>query len=1043
MLNYKQRVMEDLDALLADLQSTTAHISSFQQQQAEQEQYQNRRPDIVSSQSSPRTSTPSPLPSQLTDHNDTSQLRRNDKAHGCSSLKQHIAQENSTHHHHHHHHHHHQQQQQQQHHHSYSSERTSSSSSNSGATYHQERSSASSTLSQSSLPGLSPVGYNKPIGSGSVSSGSNSSLGANASSQMSSTINSNLSELDQLLQDLNSAHFLDEVNRRTNSNQSQFVNGNSQRVVTSPGQVPSSTGSQSVQPPVAPKPNRVETNNRANVDAMLHELDHGVPPPPVGASVGALPPLNVTLPPLTKAYGEPITPPFPVPPTGPGNFYEDALYDDPQEFKSSANTTVVTGSSSSGSSSNAGVQMMSHRGHSVPDSQRRFVHESSPIPVIVISEPASVSEETGHRQPPLPSPPLPMPPSYSASVGKDPYEDPRQTGATTQMSSTTPPPPLPPSSLPLSQPFPGFPHMESAVMKQSSQSSTSDGNYSSFQSSETVKSSSMSTHSTSADETCGTTAFTGLVDVPSAFAPVHPLGPAPVISEQMESKTSQSYSKLESTDSKSEVMQKSEQSTMERSEKYAMSSSTLQQQQQQQQQHQQLPQLQQPPLMMMMMSNKMQSESQGQGLPIADMNAPPFPVQQSYETKSEQSHIYKKIEHSDVSQGFPCPPPPPPPLAPSAQPIPLQIGAGQADSYYQQQQQQYQQQQQQQDSSPGYQVLSPFQSSQHYESSVSEQQQQHQQQQQQEVVTSSMQQHSSVSASDNFQSRQMAGVNSAATTVGQHPQIGGQVYGQNATYIQQPLYQETPMMSPQTASTATRELDELMASLSEFRVSNRDNSVAQQVAGGDPAYARPHKLRNESAGTTSAATSSMSATSVTAKGDQLDSMLGSLQSDMNRQGVSTKTKGLCAACNKPVVSQMITALGKVWHVEHFTCAHCNMTLGTMSFYERDNKAYCEKDYHSLFAPRCAYCNGPIVDKCVTALDKTWHPEHFFCGLCGRNFGDEGFHERDGQAYCREDFLKMFAPKCGGCAQPIKDSYISALNRHWHPDCFVCWKMFLV
>ncbi|XP_029650842.1 paxillin isoform X7 [Octopus sinensis] len=571
MLNYKQRVMEDLDALLADLQSTTAHISSFQQQQAEQEQYQNRRPDIVSSQSSPRTSTPSPLPSQLTDHNDTSQLRRNDKAHGCPSLKQHIVQENSTHHHHHHHlHHHQQQQQQQQHHHSYSSERTSSSSSNSGATYHQERSSASSTLSQSSLPGLSPVGYNKPIGSGSVSSGSNSSLGANASSQMSSTINSNLSELDQLLQDLNSAHFLDEVNRRTNSNQSQFVNGNSQRVVTSPGQVPSSTGSQPVQPPVAPKPNRVETNNRANVDAMLHELDHGVPPPPAG--------------------------------------------------------------------------------------------------------------------------------------------------------------------------------------------------------------------------------------------------------------------------------------------------------------------------------------------------------------------------------------------------------------------------------------------------------------------------------------RQMAGVNSAATTVGQHAQIGGQVYGQNATYIQQPLYQETPMMSPQTASTATRELDELMASLSEFRVSNRDNSVAQQVAGGDPAYARPHKIRNESAGTaTSAATSSMSATSMTAKGDQLDSMLGSLQSDMNRQGVSTKTKGLCAACNKPVVSQMITALGKVWHVEHFTCAHCTMTLGTMSFYERDNKAYCEKDYHSLFAPRCAYCNGPIVDKCVTALDKTWHPEHFFCGLCGRNFGDEGFHERDGQAYCREDFLKMFAPKCGGCAQPIKDSYISALNRHWHPDCFVCWQ----
>ncbi|CAE1312321.1 PXN [Acanthosepion pharaonis] len=225
-------------------------------------------------------------------------------------------------------------------------------------------------------------------------------------------------------------------------------------------------------------------------------------------------------------------------------------------------------------------------------------------------------------------------------------------------------------------------------------------------------------------------------------------------------------------------------------------------------------------------------------------------------------------------------------------------------------------------------------------------------------------------------------------------------------------------------------------------MTNRDSSstTTQHAgsAGGDPAYARPHKNRSPVGAATPASAVNMGSGGAAAHGDQLDSMLGSLQSDMNRQGVSTKTKGLCAACNKPVVSQMITALGKVWHVEHFTCAHCKMTLGTMSFYEREGKAYCEQDYHNLFAPRCAYCSGPITDKCVTALDKTWHPEHFFCGFCGCNFGDQGFHERDGQAYCREDFLKMFAPKCGGCGQPINDSYISALNRHWHPECFVCW-----
>lgn len=58
---------------------------------------------------------------------------------------------------------------------------------------------------------------------------------------------------------------------------------------------------------------------------------------------------------------------------------------------------------------------------------------------------------------------------------------------------------------------------------------------------------------------------------------------------------------------------------------------------------------------------------------------------------------------------------------------------------------------------------------------------------------------------------------------------------------------------------------------------------------------------------------------------------------------------------------MITALGKTWHPEHFTCTHCNQELGTRNFFEREGHPYCETDYHNLFSPRCAYCNGPILD----------------------------------------------------------------------------------
>ncbi|XP_040890897.1 nascent polypeptide-associated complex subunit alpha, muscle-specific form-like isoform X1 [Toxotes jaculatrix] len=175
--------------------------------------------------------------------------------------------------------------------------------------------------------------------------------------------------------------------------------------------------------------------------------------------------------------------------------------------------------------------------------------------------------------------------------------------------------------------------------------------------------------------------------------------------------------------------------------------------------------------------------------------------------------------------------------------------------------------------------------------------------------------------------------------------------------------------------------------------------------------------------------------------NKLDNMLGSLQSDLNRLGVQTVAKGICGACKKPIVGQVVTAMGRTWHPEHFVCTQCQEEIGSRNFFERDGQPFCEKDYHNLFSPRCHYCNGPILDKVVTALDKTWHPEHFFCAQCGAFFGPEGFHEKDGKAFCRKDYFDMFAPKCGGCTRAILENYISALNSLWHPECFVCRECF--
>ncbi|XP_015680500.1 leupaxin [Protobothrops mucrosquamatus] len=171
--------------------------------------------------------------------------------------------------------------------------------------------------------------------------------------------------------------------------------------------------------------------------------------------------------------------------------------------------------------------------------------------------------------------------------------------------------------------------------------------------------------------------------------------------------------------------------------------------------------------------------------------------------------------------------------------------------------------------------------------------------------------------------------------------------------------------------------------------------------------------------------------------DNLDSMLKSLTHDMQDLGVATVPKGNCAFCHKPIAGKVVTALGKIWHPEHFTCAHCGTEMGSRPFFERDNTAYCQEDYHQLFSPHCAYCTAPIKEKILTAMDQTWHPEHFFCTHCGTVFGDGVYHVKDGKPYCEKDFQSIFSPKCRGCDRPVMNQYLSALDAVWHPECFVC------
>lgn len=57
----------------------------------------------------------------------------------------------------------------------------------------------------------------------------------------------------------------------------------------------------------------------------------------------------------------------------------------------------------------------------------------------------------------------------------------------------------------------------------------------------------------------------------------------------------------------------------------------------------------------------------------------------------------------------------------------------------------------------------------------------------------------------------------------------------------------------------------------------------------------------------------------------------------------------------------MTAVGKLWHPEHFACVHCGDSLSSCNFFERNFQPYCERDYYLIFSPKCESCTGPILD----------------------------------------------------------------------------------
>lgn len=145
----------------------------------------------------------------------------------------------------------------------------------------------------------------------------------------------------------------------------------------------------------------------------------------------------------------------------------------------------------------------------------------------------------------------------------------------------------------------------------------------------------------------------------------------------------------------------------------------------------------------------------------------------------------------------------------------------------------------------------------------------------------------------------------------------------------------------------------------------------------------------------------------------------------------------CQHCRRIIDAAFVVAKNFSFHPDCFKCTVCSKVLAGQPFIEKDDKFYCEDDYYAAFNPKCGACNEVIKGQYVSALNKSWHPEHFVCTVCKSPFDGAQFRKHDDMPYCDVHFNELFGVKCAKCTKNIVGQVFQAMNGKYHLECFVC------
>ncbi|XP_023442248.2 Wilms tumor protein 1-interacting protein isoform X2 [Dasypus novemcinctus] len=140
--------------------------------------------------------------------------------------------------------------------------------------------------------------------------------------------------------------------------------------------------------------------------------------------------------------------------------------------------------------------------------------------------------------------------------------------------------------------------------------------------------------------------------------------------------------------------------------------------------------------------------------------------------------------------------------------------------------------------------------------------------------------------------------------------------------------------------------------------------------------------------------------------------------------------GICIKCGLGIYGarQACQAMGSLYHTDCFTCDSCGRRLRGKAFYNVGEKVYCQEDFLIL-----------------QALGKSYHPGCFRCSVCNECLDGVPFTvDAKNNIYCVRDYHTVFAPKCASCARPILPAQgcettirVVSMDRDYHVECYHC------